>query len=114
MIDGSQDRGVDDRTTPLKGLRRDWILPTSFAPACVTCGYEDAAYLYFLRSDPPFKLPAGGCPIPARIAARSPPVSDRKRAASKRCDVEFTRCAALRGSRNLHGSSQRPRYGTST
>ncbi len=26
MIDGSQDRGVDDRTTPLKGLRRDWTM----------------------------------------------------------------------------------------
>jgi hypothetical protein len=26
MIDGSQDKGVDDRTTPLKGLRRDWTI----------------------------------------------------------------------------------------
>jgi hypothetical protein len=39
----------------------------------IACGYEDADDLDDLRTDPGFKLAAGGCPIVAMICARSRP-----------------------------------------
>jgi len=37
----------------------------------ISCGYEDADDLAFLRADPVFKLACGGCPIRAAIFVRN-------------------------------------------
>jgi hypothetical protein len=109
------------------------VLPTCFAPACVACGYEDAADLDFLRSDPAFKLLCGRLPdtghdlcsqpTPSRLE-NAPRLKDvirltyclvdawmdsyERERASVTLDIDDTcdvvmRCAALYGSGNLHG-----------